>query len=153
MHLDGTGEAVRILRDQQGRFALGGTRHELSPLERYEVDENGCWVWLGSKNKGYGRCKWQGEFMAAHRLFYLHHVGPIPSGREVHHVCRNRGCVNPLHLRAVTRAENTQDGASAKLTPDAVQEIRRVMDDLCEKYDVVPETLAQVASRKNWKNV
>ena len=42
----------------------------------------------------------------AHRAFYEAARGPIPTGLVIDHVCRERSCVNPDHLRVVTRREN-----------------------------------------------
>ncbi|MGV9482293.1 HNH endonuclease signature motif containing protein [Gordonia aichiensis] len=48
--------------------------------------------------------------MGAHRVAYTEWKGPIPEGLEIDHVaangCRNRDCINPLHLEAVTHREN-----------------------------------------------
>jgi hypothetical protein len=33
-------------------------------------------------------------------------IGPIPGEFEIDHLCRNRGCVNPAHLEAVSVAVN-----------------------------------------------
>lgn len=75
---------------------------------RYEVTENGCWTWLGAKNrKGYGHMQWNGEAGGAHRIFYKALRGPIPEGQQIHHVCRNKACVNPDHLQVVTPRQNT----------------------------------------------
>ena len=76
--------------------------------ERYEVDEStGCWNWTGYRRpQGYGALKVGQNHQAAHRISYELHVGPIPDGLTIDHLCMNRLCVNPEHLEAVTLHEN-----------------------------------------------
>lgn len=44
--------------------------------------------------------------LLAHRHAYATLVGPIPPKLTIDHLCRQRACVRPEHLEAVTRAVN-----------------------------------------------
>ncbi len=69
-----------------------------------------CWRWLGTRSApdGYGRLSVDGgrRYVLAHREAFALFVGPIPAGRVVHHVCRNRWCCQPAHLEALTVREH-----------------------------------------------
>lgn len=73
----------------------------------------GCWEWTAGRfSTGYGGFNLSyvvGKRRAAvlaHRYSYELHVGPIPTGLQIHHICGNRTCVNPAHLEPLTQREN-----------------------------------------------
>ena len=77
---------------------------------RIRASETGCLEWTGTVANGYGTIKHGGRNHRAHRLIYSLVVGPIPEGLVIDHLCRNKRCVNPAHLEAVTVRENTLRG-------------------------------------------
>ena len=68
----------------------------------------GCWIWCGSKfqKQGYGRYKFAGNTIRAHRGIYEMLVGKIADGLTIDHMCNNPICVNPLHLSQATIRDN-----------------------------------------------
>lgn len=71
-----------------------------------------CWVWLGSRGAGYAQLSVTRnrvrKMVYVHRWMYEQHVGPIPVGHEIHHLCERKACVNPKHLETTTHTENVR---------------------------------------------
>lgn len=97
------------------------------PPRRTPLDlETPCIIWPGHVNQfGYGKVTIDSQEKFVHRLAYQLHVGLIPRGWEIDHVCHSsaiadgrchpgvcphRSCYNPQHLEAVTSRENSFRG-------------------------------------------
>lgn len=76
-----------------------------------KVDKaEGCWQWMASKDRGgYGRIWLNQTSRLAHRISYEWAHGLIPEGMYLDHMCHNRACVNPDHMRVVTQKQNMEN--------------------------------------------
>lgn len=107
-----------------------------------------CWLWTGGTNSGgYGSMWFGGRLCGTHRLMLVWmgklktpiHTGSMATN-VVLHSCDNPRCVNPAHLQLGTNTENQKEAyararraaergathTNAKLTPEQVEEIRRL---------------------------
>jgi len=98
-------------RDGAGRYADGSIEERFIP-----EPNSGCWLWTGAtRSNGYGYIR---QYVAhvrtsdvqAHRFMYERHVGPIPKGLSLDHLCRVLQCVNPSHLEPVSHRVNVLRG-------------------------------------------
>lgn len=89
------------------------TGKTVSEQDRFwgRVDKtDNCWFWKGHINEhGYGQFSYQGSNRPAHRVSWIFSGKVLRDGFVLDHRCHERSCVNPSHLREVTRAQNAQN--------------------------------------------
>ncbi len=133
-----------------------------------------CLAWPYSKDRyGRGQIGIGGKRLYVHRIVCEELYGPPPSSR--HHAAHScgkghLGCVNPVHLRWATPAENNADKlmhgthnrgercGTAKLTEAQVRQIRASEGKssqraLAEKFGVSTTSIHLILNRTNWAHV
>ena len=144
-------------------------------LKRYLVADNGCWNWIGSKDRdGYGVFgHHRNKQFRAHRASFEFHVAEIAKGMFVCHSCDNTSCINPKHLFIGTAKENTQDminkqrrttlygenHPNSKLTTSQIHQIKELrqnnmlLTDIASQFGVSFQTISSIAKGTTWNRI
>lgn len=87
---------------------------KIQVISTFSYGNSPCWVWTGSKSKeGYAHISFRGRHEKAHRVLYAAFVDRVPRGRfhgVLDHLCDNKSCVNPIHLKLTSNRENVLRG-------------------------------------------
>ena len=143
-------------------------------FEKEVIKGNGCWEWKGKLSKdGYPRvvCRKQYGSQRANRASWTIYKGKIPKGKVVMHLCDNKICTNPDHLKLGTPKQNSKDmvfkgrsvigvrNANAKLDDDKVKEIKRMIAQgisypkIAIMFKVASDTISRIGRGISWKHI
>jgi len=64
----------------------------------------------GITTNGYSRIRINGKQIQAHRWVWELLSGPIDEGMVIDHMCSNRKCILPSHLRVISQQQNIMAG-------------------------------------------
>lgn len=119
-------------------------------------------------SNGYGLIATQHRHLHVHAvMLQIYEKRLRPDGMVARHLCHNRSCCNPLHLKWGTQQENMldtiKDGrtTSSKLTIPQVIEIkkelarkdRRTLEQIAQYYGVSGTAIKAIKSGKTWSFV
>jgi len=119
LHKNGLGSTQRKGKALKIFYIFKQSRYSVkkSPIERFlpkiKINDNGCWEWTdGTNHHGYGGFNVNNKAILSHRFIYEYYHGMICPDLTIDHLCRNRKCVNPLHLEQVSMKINNERGMS-----------------------------------------
>lgn len=136
-----------------------------------------CVEWQGAvtSSSGYGKLKFRGVTMDAHRAAWIAAHGPIAAGMVVMHSCDNPPCISLAHLSLGTYSANTLDASAkgrhrsdapigeaspkAKLTTAQVIEIRRRLEagepgtSIAHDFPVDRSAISKIKRGVSWARV
>lgn len=81
-------------------------------VSKIEFREDGCWIWHGTKRRGYGAFHLTGsnKMVGAHRYAFVLFGDSLVAGYVLDHLCSILSCVNPEHLQQVKQKVNVGRG-------------------------------------------
>lgn len=82
-------------------------------LTNIDKQPDGCWISrYSTASHGYSQIGWQDggkrHVVLGHRAAWVGAHGQVPLGMTLDHLCKERRCVNPEHLRMLPNFENAR---------------------------------------------
>lgn len=120
-----------------------------------------CIEALGAtNNSGYCSTRRNGKRIGSHRNAYIERYGNIPKGFHIMHICDNRKCINPKHLKLGTHSDNMRDcvnkGRHVSPMRKLTEEQRKYIltsdknsTQLAEEMPVTSRTIRRIRSSNN----
>jgi hypothetical protein len=116
-HLEVVTLAENLRRAPPGRRTENGKNQRARWAEKAElrfwakVDKSaglrGCWLWEAFiDGSGSAKAWWQGSTHMAREVAWLLAKGPVPDGYIAQQTCGRGDCVNPAHLKVVSRQQD-----------------------------------------------
>lgn len=149
--------------------ALKCLKEHSKPSKTLEYEDTPCDIFEGFINKsGYGEISFKGIPYIAHILSAEAYQGKkrnINENLKVRHLCNNKSCVNPLHLRIGTHSENMVDAINngskvAKLTEHQVRYIKLLLKytkitqkDIGIMFNVKTSAISSIKREISWKRI
>ena len=133
----------------------------------FDLDHLGCWRWCGPPVKYRRNRIRDGASRAIYQIAFQVFKGPIPDRHVVHHTCENPHCVNPDHLKALTRGEHMkvhlngrgEKNTNAVLHDEAVREIFNLVKkgvlqrEIGKIYNVTQSCISNLLHNRRWPHV
>mgnify|MGYP001615900357 CR=1 FL=1 len=161
------GQPLRYLKGHSGATSL--RRPFVERFWSKVRKTRGCWYWLNSNIRGYGRTSRDGRPLLAPRASYELRYGAVPRGLLVLHSCDVPACVRPSHLFVGTNADNIADSMAkgrrpsgermwnAKRTWKEISEIRRRYEggerqrSLALAFNTCQQAISDIVRGKTWR--
>lgn len=82
-------------------------------ISNVDKQADGCWISrYSTASHGYSQIGWQDSrkrhVVLGHRAAWVSVHGQVPMGMTIDHLCKQRRCVNPDHLRLLPNYENAR---------------------------------------------
>ncbi|TVY09837.1 HNH endonuclease [Paenibacillus cremeus] len=146
-----------------------------SPIQ-YIIGDNGCWNVYGRNldTDGYYYISRNCKKYKLHRWIALNEYGFTEENQKlvVRHLCNNKKCINPSHLKFGTPKENSEDSVLAGIQPhgetsgqsilnnDDVLKIKELLQntsitfkELGEMFSVDESTIQDINQRRTWVHI
>lgn len=162
---DVTNTALCKVKGEPMRY-IHGHRVRSAPHPYVINSDTGCWEWQWYvMDDGYAlatdphKNTSGGHTDYAHRVYYRMYKGAIPDEYHIDHLCKNRRCVNPDHLEAVTPSVNIRRSSVAKLTERDIRAIRRLIGSgidasvIADQFGVGKKHIQSIGRGSVWRGI